>query len=94
MFKGSAWFLHRRIKIFLVTKPPKCPLSLVNILDIPMYCDNEASPPSGEPFLHHNSNLLDANLDKNVSGTDKANFKKLELIRLEATLKFFFSETY
>ena len=57
-----------------------------------MYCDNEANPPSGEPFLHHNSNLLDANLDKNVSGTDQVNLKKLELIRPEVTLNFFLAK--
>ena len=36
MFKVSAWFLHRLIKTFFVTQPPKCSFFLVNILDILM----------------------------------------------------------
>ena len=39
-------------------------------------CDNNANPPSGEHSLHHNNNLLDANLAKSVSGIDIVNFTK------------------
>ena len=43
-----------------------------------MYCDNEANPPSGEPFLSHNNDLLEAILTKNL------NVKK---IKAETSLK-------
>ena len=54
-------------------------LSLVDIL----CCDNEADPPTGEHSLHHNKNLLDANLAKNVYGIDKVKF-----FRAETSMKY------
>ena len=57
-----------------IFKKPKCPLSLVIILDIFLCCNNVANPPPGEHSLHHNNNLLDANLAKKES--EKNELKK------------------
>ena len=74
----------------MVTQPPKCPLSLVNFLDITISMTMKLIIPSGECSLHHDNNLLDANLAKIVFRTEKVSelqIKILELRLLEVPLK-------
>ena len=55
---------------------------------------NEANQPSEEHSLHHNNNLLDANLAKNASGIDSELKKNYKAVTSRSTSKKKFAKLF
>ena len=64
MFKGYVWCLNCLIKTFFGNRSSRVSPFSGSYSRYIICCNNEANPPPGEHSLHHNSNLLDADLAK------------------------------